>query len=343
MIINFYTFCQNPNLYLTYPLFLFYGPNHGKSEEIADIMINEYDRNNQNQYINLNSEVLNNNKNFLNETINSLDLFNKKKIIRCRLENPEILLKNFNFINEDIPVNNKIIIQSPELTKKNQIRKIFESNKNAICVPCYEDSIKETEKIIVNKLIDENITINNEIINYLSIHLNKNRHSLNQEITKLILFLKVNKELTIEITREILSDHNGHTIDLLIYAILSGKVKIIDRLYSSVIKNGSSNINILNSLTKHLIKLITFKENFKIYGNYKGALKKIFPPIFFKFENEFINQANYWSKSNIFSLLKKINKVEIELKMNYFPSNETTKFLIYFISRMSNKIIKKTT
>ena len=86
-----------------------------------------------------------------------------------------------------------IILKTGPIQKSLKIRNFFEDSPDCIIVPCYEDSISEKKDIVMKFFYNENIEINPEETEILSSLLSNERLSLNNELNKLILYLKTTK------------------------------------------------------------------------------------------------------------------------------------------------------
>ena len=75
-------------------------------------------------------------------------LFSNKKILTIH-EASDKIVKKINIIYEKHPEDVFLIIFSDVLEKKSKLRNFFESEKNTICIPCYLDSEKDLELMMV--------------------------------------------------------------------------------------------------------------------------------------------------------------------------------------------------
>ena len=71
-------------------------------------------------------------------------------------------------------------------------------------------------------------------------------------------------------------------------------------------------------------------------GSKQAALKSIKPPIFFKYENEFLAQSKIWKTSLIEATLKKLFLTEKKLKTQ--TNFEVADFIFLSIAKFANKL-----
>ncbi|MAI83507.1 MAG: DNA polymerase III subunit delta [Rickettsiales bacterium] len=343
MIINYNKFADNFSNFKNYFFFLIYGPNYGKSEQLVG-RLKKFLQHEENidSSITVSDESLVKNKNYLNEKFYSEDLFAQKKIIYCSLQNPDILPKLLDF--KKIRNKNKtiVIIKASELDKKSKIRKLFESDDKFCTIPCYEDTELEKKSVIQYYLDIEKIRLKDEILNFIVKIPMVDRNSLIQETEKIILFYKKENNISIEQIKEIINYQTSKKIDDLIYIILSGKLTFTERIHDNLLKNGVSNIQILNSMSRHFFKLLLYKEKLKIESGSENAIKHIKPPIFFKNKEKFINQAKIWSKIRICNVIERIHLLEKRIKTEPQNVDLQIKFMMFSIAKTSKALFEIT-
>ena len=118
-----------------------------------------------------------------------------------------------------------IILKTGPIQKGLKIRNFFEDSPDCIIVPCYEDSLSEKKDIIMRFFNNENIKINPEDTELiLSSLLSNERFSLNNELNKLILYIKTTKKNVID-ALSILTDNSSQDLNNLIYLLAARKKK----------------------------------------------------------------------------------------------------------------------
>jgi DNA polymerase III subunit delta len=321
--------------YLKYNCFLFYGPNLGKVDELASFLSRKL---NITSNLSIDNETLKKDPLYISNYIKSFDLFADQKLIIFSAYNSDNLLKNLDFDNDQVFVNCKLIIKAGELNTKSKLRGTFDNNKSLISIACYDDSEFECRKIIEKKLLNEGLSLENDQIMFLSKLLFGNRFLVNCEIEKIILYLKQNKSISNKSLRKLINTDTSLELEALIYSVISGNMPDFENLLNRAKKNGLNDITILNALTKHFYKILYTKEHYIKTKSYLKAVKSIFPPIFFKLENEFIIQTKIWPKSKVESILGKLLDIDIKLKTGTTKSESLLKFVLLSIIKISNSL-----
>ena len=148
----------NSNRYM-----LFYGVNEGaKFEEISKIIskykdktIYKYDE----------KEILENTDNVINNFL-SKSLFENQKLLIINRSSEKILKFISELIEREIP-DIFVIINSTALDKRSKLRKLFEKDKNLICVPFYQDTNSTLTARVQKFLREKNIKISQSDLNIL--------------------------------------------------------------------------------------------------------------------------------------------------------------------------------
>ena len=305
-----------------FEVFLFYGPNIGKSEHFSEKLLKNIIKNEfkYNSLVRLND--INSDLNSIKEQGFGSDLFGDKKIIICKFHNPSSLINLEDLKNIVSTRSSKVIVISGDLDKKNKIRKAFELSKLFVCIPCYEDNFFEKETIIKDSLKKEGINLSDQLVKILMCSGDRDRNFLNQKLEKIINYYKSKKSINSDVLHKIINDFKIIDIDNLVYDIFSGNLEDFDTLYNFLFKQGVNNITIINACTRHAHKLYEAKfksENCSI----ETAVEQMKPPIFFKYKKKFINHLKIWDFSLLERVISLLSETEINLKTNnnqYFSS-----------------------
>ena len=177
-----------------YQVFLFYGQNEGLKNEIIkkkfiDIFKKDIFRYDE-------KEILDNKSDFFNGILSGSFFEKKKLFIISRATDKlndiieEILEKKI----KDIT----IILNASILDKRSKIRKLFEKNKDIICIPVYEDNIQTLSTIARNFFYNNKIAISQEVINLLIERSRGDRGNLINELNKIESYMKTHTNIKSE-------------------------------------------------------------------------------------------------------------------------------------------------
>ena len=170
---------------------LLYGLNEGfKNEIINDLILKDF-KGDILKYEEM--EAISEKDDFISNLKNG-SLFNQRKIIiinRVTDKSYDLIVNLIEISLEDT----QVILNSAILDKKSKIRKLFEKDKNLICVPFYEDNNKTLQLVAGNFLNKEKIKISQENINILIEKAKGDRKNLKNELLKLKYFSLTQKNI----------------------------------------------------------------------------------------------------------------------------------------------------
>ena len=309
-------------------LFLLHGNNEGHKREIIEKYfksafsegISNYEEN----------EILKNKDNFYSNIL-SKSFFEDKKLIIISRATDKILEIVVNIMEKKID-DLVVVLNSAALEKKSKLRSLFEKNKEATCVPFYEDD-QQTLSAIVNTFFKYiKIPISQQGINLLVIRSRGDRQNLKNELNKIECFAINKKKIEIQ--------------DILKLTNLAENYSVSELVDSCLAKNNKKTINILNEnnysledciliIRTFLIKskrLLSLSYQVKERNSLDGVISSFKPPIFWKDKEIIKRQLQNWPYENVKTLIFDINKTEYLMKTNSVNS----------INILSNFIIEQT-
>ena len=293
-------------------LFLLYGENDGYKNQIIK---EKFEKDFKHQIYKYDEkEILDQENDFFN-TIQTKSFFEDKKLIIIlrtsdKITNmiEEIILKNI----QDIT----FILSAGILEKKSKLRKLFEKNKNTICIPFYADNNQTLSNISINFFREKKISISQETINLLVERCRGNRENLNNELKKIENYSKYNNKISAE--------------DLLKLTNLSENYDVSELADSCLAKNLKKTINIINEnnfsiddciliIRTLLIKakrLLNLQKEIENNKNINQVITNFKPPIFWKDKEIVKKQILNWSLTTIEDMIFNINETELLIKKN---------------------------
>lgn len=297
--------------------FLVFGPNSGKVDDICTQITDFLKKDTEGKLLKLNfsGEQENSDANFIEKEFHSDDLFGTKKIILCPVDANQSMLKKINFDKLPQSANTKLILKGGEIEKKNFLRKTFETGKGLVSLGCYEDSELEKISIFNNLLMNEGIELLNEIQADINFKGDSDRNAIKQKAEKIICFLKGGADNSSLVNlSSILSDFSIVTIEDLVFSVFSGKLHEFEKYYNMVKEQGKNQVSILNYFSRHVQKLILFKNSYSSNKNINQSLRKVVPPVFFKKREEFLFQTKIWKLKKLENIITDFLEIELNLK-----------------------------
>ena len=308
--------------------FLIYGENIGLKQDIVKSVLELKEKKNgkYKKFEFEEEEIIKSQNNFFN-LIFSGSLFDEKKAIFINRTTDKL----FNLISE---ISKKdvedilIFFKADLLEKKSKIRKLFEKDKNLVCVACYQDSNFDLIKIINDEIKQTKIKLSTESINLLIERASGDRNNLRNEINKLKSFALNKQVISYDQVKELTNMARNYQNDYIVNICLNGDKK---RLNKTLGENNFLLDNffiLLKIFSKKIHRLLKIKILNRSENNIDQIFNQIRPPIFWKEKEDVKKQVGLWNEKKLNLVIKKINEIELNCKKNHeLATNITLDFL----------------
>ena len=321
MIIKFFEI-KKINLVHT-KMILLHGRNKGfKNQEIKNLTINSDTVLNYEE-----KEILNNQNEFLENTLNKSLFESKKTIIIKRVSDKMVeIVKEINDKNLE---DTTIILNADNLEKKSKLRTLFEKDKQLVCVAFYSDNEQTLSKLAHEFLKHRNMSISQSNINSIIKKCNGDRENLFNDLIKIENYCKKGKKINTEIISKLLTLYEDYSISELVDNCLAKNKN--KTLYILNENNFSTDdcILITRTFLNKSKRILFLSNNYNENKNIDLTISSAKPPIFWKDKNIIKDQINSWSVEKIKNLIVEINDIELQIKKNSFNAiNFTTNFLL---------------
>ena len=316
MIKKSYEIEKNPTTIINCNFFLLYGENNGLKKDIRNsikTIVNKKKLIPENLSI-YENEILENKDNFYN-TIYSGSLFSNSKIITI-YNGTDKITEQIEDITNKKQENIFIIIFADVLEKKSKLRNFFEKNTKTLCIPCYMDSPRDLEKIALEELKKDNISLSQECINLLVEKSNNDRNNLRNETKKIKTFAINKKSLNIDELTLLINFTGDYKSDRLINECLCGNIMEYKKILSELYTNTINQIFLLRILSNKIQRLFKMKKNENDYNNIDNLLDAAKPPIFWKEKPLVKKQLSIWNLQELNVIINEINSTELLCKKN---------------------------
>ena len=292
--------------------YLFYGNNEGLKEETIK---NFFEKNYLDKiYRYEEKEILDNSGDFFNSVLTKSFFDNEKLIIINRAtDKAKVIIEE---LIEKNPKDIKFIINSKNLEKKSNLRKLFEKEKSIICIPFYEDNIQTLNSIISQFFRNEKIPISQQLINILIERSRGDRKNLNNELEKIKSFSLNKKSINFqEIVKLTNLSDNYSASELIDHSLAKNTRKTVTILNENNYSD-EDNIVIIRTLLAKLKRLVKIYELVDEKSNIDQAISSFRPSIFWKDKPLVIQQIKSWDKNELKNLIYDSNEIELLIKKN---------------------------
>ena len=304
---------------------LIYGNNEGIKD---DIISNYYLKNFEGEVLKYDEqEILNNKDEFISNLLNK-SLFEKNKLLIIS-RGTDRIFEIFNDILERKILDTKIIIKSSVLEKNSKLRKLFEKKKHIICTPVYEDDNRSLSLVIQKFLIDNKLSLSQEIKNILIERSKGDRVNLKNELSKLKNLMISKNKVSAEDVMKLSNLAENYSVFELSDNYLAKNSKKISNILNENNYSSEDCILIIRTIlnkSKRLLKIRSEVDNKK---NIDQVLSSYKPPIFWKEKEIVKKQVQIWSTEEIKNIIFKVNNLETLIKKN---SANSILFVSNFVS-----------
>ena len=297
--------------------FLFYGQNEGQKEEVV---YNYFLKDFKGEVIKYDENQILENKELFFEICLNESLFESNKIIQVNRVTSKLhdIIKDL--IDKKI-YNKKIILKSELLEKKSRIRKLFETEKNLVCVAFYQDKSTSLVRIANDLFKKNNISISSENVNLIVENCSGDRKNLQNEMNKILNFCYNKNKITKDEILKLINVYEDENFFELIDQCLAKNHNKVCKIINNNSFNKTDSIILIRSFLSRLKRLIELKKLLKETGSIENTINNFRPPIFWKDKEIVKKQVEIWTLKEIYNLLEEITTLEINLKKNYEFSN----------------------
>ncbi len=313
-----------------YTFYLFYGDNEGLKEETIRNFFEKKYQNKIHRYEE--KEILDNINDFYNTILTKSFFDNEKLIIISRVSDKVRAI--IEELIEKKPDDIRFILNSRNLEKKSNLRKLFEKEKSIICIPFYEDNNQTLNSIVSEFFRNKKIPISQQLINILIERCRGDRKNLNNELQKIEGFSLNKKSITSQEIIKLTNLADNYSASELIDHSLAKNTRKTVTILNENNYSDEDNIIIIRTLLTKLKRLVKIYELVDEKNNIDQAVASFKPPIFWKDKPLVTQQMLSWKKNQLENLIYESNEIELLIKKN---SSVAKNILSDFIINNSKK------
>jgi DNA polymerase-3 subunit delta len=314
-----------------YTFYLFYGDNEGLKEETIRNFFEKKYQNKIHRYEE--KEILDNINDFYNTVLTKSFFDNEKLIIISRVSDKVRAI--IEELIEKKPDDIRFILNSKNLEKKSNLRKLFEKEKSIICIPFYEDNNQTLNSIVSEFFRNKKIPISQQLINILIERCRGDRKNLNNELQKIEGFSLNKKSITSQEIIKLTNLADNYSASELIDHSLAKNTRKTVTILNENNYSDEDNIIIIRTLLTKLKRLVKIYELVDEKNNIDQAVASFKPPIFWKDKPLVTQQMLSWKKNQLENLIYESNEIELLIKKN---SSVAKNILSDFIINNSKKV-----
>ena len=240
----------------------------------------------------------------------------------------------------------KIVVEAGDLAARSKLRKLFESDKTAVALPCYADEGRNLESIIMGTLSEVHLEAEPPALAAMMDVLGTDRGLTRSELEKLKLLKGVydpdhtSGRVTLADVEASMGAASGSSVDNIIDAAMSGNFNLLDKELQVASAERTAPTQILRGLQNHLSRILSVRTQMESGTNLKTAMKSLRPPVFFKRENTFGGQVQRWTVQALKGALEVALEAEIECKRTGVPDEALCAHALMSITSRARRLTR---
>ena len=308
-------FIANPNP--AQPIVLIFGPDTGLVRERVDALVRTSVDNPNDPFAlaRIEGDELAGNPSRLVEEAHTVPLFGGRRAVLVKVGGRNIASAVETVINA--PSSEcRIIIEAGNLSKSAPLRSLCEKAKVAAALPCYADSERALAQLIDEELRTAGLTIAADARGALLELIGGDRLASRNEIRKLVLYAKDQKNIELADVMAIVADASQIALDGLIDAVFAGKTAEADNEFAKARASGSSPPTIVSAAIRQVANLHKMKLAIDSGDSIEFVMKRGAPPVHFSRERSVGEALRVWTPLRLMRAMEQLADASLEMRRN---------------------------
>lgn len=222
------------------PIILLYGPDTGLVRERADALMASAvdDPNDPFSLIRLDGDELASEPSRLVDEAMTIPLFGGRRAIRIRAGGKSFA-SGIDTLAEMSVKDCRIVIEAGELRPDAPLRKACERAKTAVAIACYPDTERDLARLIDDELRAFDLRISQDARTALVLLLGGDRQASRNEIRKLALYARGEREVTLDHVMAIVTDASALALDAIVDGAFAGRPADVETAFAKAMASGT--------------------------------------------------------------------------------------------------------
>lgn len=269
----------------------------------------------------------------LNDEAQAISMFGGDRLIRIENGSDKITTVLKEYLQQP-SLSTLVIVQAGELSTKSSLRKLGETAKNAVTIPCYVEDERDLTRFINDTVKAAGKNIERDALVWLAANISGDRAKVRSELEKLLTYKGDEASpISLKDVQAACGMTGAQGFDDLSYAVAGGNTAGALKAYGTLIEEGESFIAVLRVLQNHFRRLLQAQAYMSNGSSASEAMKKLSPPIFFKQEAAFQAQISRWSRPTLEQILSKLTDLEAQCKQTGMPAETLCAQAVLSISK----------
>lgn len=258
----------------------------------------------------------------LYDEVATLSLGGGRRLIRVPAAEEKIALTLSKLLDDWPPADSVLLLEAGELDRRSKLRALAEGDSRAIAaVACYPEEGEARLRLIHGWLRERNVKAAQEALQMLADMTPPDRLALFSELEKLVLYAGDGGVIGVADVLAVLGDAASSDLDFTVMAAGDGNGAALDAGLQRLHAESVAPIALLRAAQRHFTRLLETRTLIDQGMNPKEAMGKLQPRVFWKFEGQFVRQAQKWSAQKLNRALAALVDAEAQCKKTGTPDN----------------------
>lgn len=278
------------------PVILVYGPDTGLVAERAQAIVRLASRDSDDPFslVKLDAGELTGDPQRLIDEYLTVPLFGGKRVIWVRGAGGTNLGPALDPVLKLGTADALIVIDAGDLKKTSGLRKLVESDRRAVAIPCYADVARDLDKLIDEESRQAGLTVTREARSALHALLGADRMASRGEVRKLCLYAHGKGRIEADDVEAVVGDASAFALDTLIDAAATGDLATLDHGLDRLDASGIHVSVIATAVLRHFQWLHQARAEVEAGKTADFVVERARPPIYFKRRAMMAQQISIW-------------------------------------------------
>jgi len=303
------------------PAILVFGPDEGlvreRAVQLAKGVVD--DLNDPFRVVEIFGSELKNDPTRLSDEALSLSFGGGRRVVRIRQASDACVAACDLLLNSDVSADALVVLDGGDLNPRSKLRKLFESSKKGICIPCYADNARNLPNVVRENLAKHGLKVEPDAMALLCQSLGSDRSVTRGELDKLALYMNDEPIVTAEHVRQVVGDSAANVIDDVVEAAAIGNTNQLESTLTRLLAGGTAPVQIVRACQRHFHRLHLARGQMATGLNIVEATKALRPPVMFMRENAFKRQLSLWTPNKLNRAFELLVQCENDCKTTGYP------------------------
>lgn len=246
---------------------------------------------------------------------NSQNFFGSQELIKIT-KTTKALDKDTKELLTQNDFHNIVCFVSNESLPASGIRKFFEEQNNLASLGCYYENEQTVARIILQQCTKNQKTIEEDALFYLKSHLQGDHQIIKSELEKLFCFMHDQTIITKQDVLKVIShDLLASGDEMCIFFAKKEPEKFLKEV-KNLQEQNKNEVLMIRALIRYYLNIYTIALRLEDGTNLEHAIKTLYPPIFFKYVDDFKQVIRKYSTQDALRCLQILQKSEVDYKSN---------------------------